>query len=197
MRRLAALCSCLVATAATAADLRSEYTDLDVARDCTLFSASRDGADSGSFACAGWKGYPVLIYNGDLRQSIVYGFPPNGAEPAWESFSAFNSASPRIEWRIARQGDVERPVAAIHRWFVNDDPEEPENRTEVLVVEKVGQPGEGEGCAIGLVVATGNPKANETARRIADEQALIFACGADERVLVMGDRPLPDFDRQE
>jgi len=197
MRRLAVLCACIVATAASGADMRSEYTDLDEQRDCTLFSASDDETGFGALACAGWKGYPVLIYSGDLRESIFYGFPPSGSEPVWESFSAFNSTSPKIEWRIAREGDAETPVATIHRWVVNDDPEDPESRTEVLVVEKVGQPGEGDGCAIGLVLASGNPKANETARRIADEQALTFTCGADERVLVGGDRPLPDFDQQE
>ncbi|MGO4841508.1 hypothetical protein AB4144_55540, partial [Rhizobiaceae sp. 2RAB30] len=61
----------------------------------------------------------------------------------------------------------------------------------------VGQIGERDGCAVGLVMATGNPKANETARKIADEQARTFACGADERVLVGGEPPLPEFHRQE
>ena len=56
--------------------------------------------------------------------------------------------------------------------------------SEVLVVAKVGQVKEQDGCAVGLVMATGNPKANETARKIADEQARGFACGGDERVLV-------------
>ena len=65
----------------------------------------------------------------------------------------------------------------------------------MLVVEKVGQLGEQDGCAVGLVLATGNPKANETARKIADEQAANFACGGDERVLV--GEPMPSFDRQE
>lgn len=200
MRRPALLCACfgacLAATAVPAADMRSDYTDLDRARDCALFAAGDDGEDWGNLACAGWKGYPVLIFGGDLRESIVYGFPP-GSGHVWESFSAFNAASPKIEWRIAVEDDVEVPVATIHRWFVNDDPDDPESRTEVLVVEKVGQPGAGDGCAIGLVVATGNPSANETARRIADEQAFTFACGADERVLVVGDTPLPDFGREE
>jgi hypothetical protein len=46
-------------------------------------------------------------------------------------------------------------------------------------------------------VASGNPKANETARKIADEQARDFACGADERVVVSSDVALPEFTRQE
>jgi hypothetical protein len=115
----------------------------------------------------------------------------------WESFSAFNGTGPKIEWRIEKDGQKAIPFAVIHRWFVSDDPDEPERKTEVLAIEKVGQIGVGEGCTVGLVVATGNPKANETARRIADEQARQFACGADERVLVSGDVPMPDFDRQD
>jgi len=67
----------------------------------------------------------------------------------------------------------------------------------VLVVEKVGQLHERDGCAVGLVVATGNPQANETARKIADEQARNFICGSDERVIVADGIPLPDFQRQE
>ena len=82
------------------------------------------------------------------------------------------------------------------RWFVSD-PEDDTKKTEVLVVEKVGQLGERDGCAVGLVVATDNPKANETARRIADESVRDFACGADERVLVSGDVPMPSFARQD
>jgi hypothetical protein len=45
-------------------------------------------------------------------------------------------------------------------------------------------------------VATGNPKANETARKIADEQVRDFACGADEPVQVEGEAPVPSFSRQ-
>ena len=61
----------------------------------------------------------------------------------------------------------------------------------------MGQIAERDGCAVGLVMATGNPKANETARKIADEQARNFACGADERVLVGADAPLPEFSRAD
>ncbi len=197
MRHLILFCAALSAAApAAAAQMRSDYTEIDIARDCALIAAGEDGEDFAVFACQGWKGYPVLIFSGDLRESVLYGFPPAGNH-AWESFTAFNATGPKIEWRIAIDGDVEMPVATIHRWFVNDDTEDPERRTEVLVVEKVGQPGKGDACAIGLVVATGNPQANETARRIADEQAQGFACGADERVLVVGDVPLPDFHRQD
>ena len=185
---------CGLAAAAQAGTVESGYTDIDIGRDCTVISAAEEGVDAADYVCAGYFGFPVLISYGDLRESVFYGFPPEGA-PAWESFDAFNSTASKIEWRIAVDGDQRVPFAAIHRWFVNDAPEDPEKKTEVLVVEKVGQPGSGEGCAVGYVVATGNAKANETARRIADEQVRDFSCGADEPVLVGGAVQVPSFTR--
>ena len=132
----------------------------------------------------------------DLRESVFYGFPPGGdLAPAWESFSAFNSSGPRIEWRIETENGRAAPYAAIHRWFVSSDAENPDRKIEVLVVEKVGRIDQREGCTVGLVLATGNPKANEAARKIADEKARGFACGTDERVVVGS--PMPDFSRSE
>ena len=86
------------------------------------------------------------------------------------------------------------PYATIHRWFVSQA-DDPAKHTEVLVVAKVGQLAERDGCAVGLVLATGNPGANEMARKIADEQARDFACGADERVIV--GEAMPEFSRAE
>lgn len=183
--------------AAAAGEISSAYTDLQLDRDCAVFAAAPAGdGDWSNMVCSGWRGYPVLIYSGDLRESVFYGFPPGGdLAPAWESFSAFNSAGPRIEWRIETDKGRSIPYAAIHRWFVSADPENPDRKTEVLVVEKVGQMHERDGCAVGLVLATGNPQANEAARRIADEQARNFTCGVDQRVVAGGS--VPDFSRSE
>jgi hypothetical protein len=183
-------------SAAQAETIESAYTDLVIERDCSVFSsAGAEGGDFASFACNGYLGYPVLVYSGDLRESVFYGFPPQG-DHAWESFDAFNSSGGKIEWRVAVDGGKKIPFAAIHRWTVSADPENPDRKIEVLVVEKVGQVEKQEGCAVGYVVATGNPKANETARRIADEQVRDFACGADEPVQVEGEAPVPSFSRQ-
>ncbi len=196
MRRtlVAAAFSRLAAVAARAETIESVYTDLDIDRDCAMISTAEEGGDAADYVCSGYYGFPVLLFYADLRESVFYGFPPEGTL-AWESFDAFNSTGPKIEWRIAVNGDRKLPFAAIHRWFVNDVPEEPEKKTEVLVVEKVGQPDERQGCAVGYVVATGNPKANETARRIADEQVRDFSCGADEPAIVGGAVQLPSFTR--
>lgn len=184
--------------AAHAAEISSVYTDINAEKDCTVFATAEEGdGEWTDMVCDGYRGYPVTLSTADLRESLFYGFaPPGDGSPAWESFSAFNSAGPKIEWRVDTKDGRAAPFAVIHRWFVSN-PEDPDKQVEVLVVSKVGQPKERDGCAIGLVVASGNPKANETARKIADEQASTFACGADERVLVSADAPLPEFSRQD
>jgi hypothetical protein len=182
-----------LALPAAAGEIRSEYTDVDLEKGCSTFDVATDGGDFANLACNGWRGYPVLIYQGDLRESIVYGFPSAG-DHNWETFGPFNSTGPKIEWRIEKDGYKEIPFATIHRWHVSN-PEDSEKGVEVLVVEKVGQIGEQQSCAVGLVMATGNPQANETARKIADEQVRTFVCGADERVIV-GDG-MPDFYRAD
>lgn len=187
----------LAATPAAAETIVSAYTDLDTGRDCSVLEMSEEGAGFASFVCNGYKGYPVLVFAGDLRESLFYGYPPEGdLPPAWEGFGSFNSTGPKIEWRIARDGDVEVPFATIHRWFVSSV-DDPEKNIEVLAIAKVGQVSAREGCTVGLVVASGNAKANESARRVADEHARDFACGIDERIEIAGKVPLPDFYRQE
>lgn len=179
-----------------AGQLSSAYTDIDAARDCALVDASKPGeGDFARYVCPGWRGYPVILSVADLRESVFYGFPPKGDLP-WESFGPFNGTGKTIEWRLRTDGEKTTPVAAIQRWFVSD-PDDDTSKTEVLVVAKVAQPGDGEGCVVGLVAASGNPTANEMARRIADEAVGDFACGADERVLASGTVPLPEFTRQD
>ncbi len=174
----------------------SAYTDIDTEKNCTVFAGAEDGeGDWANFVCDGYKGYPVFLYYSDLRESLFYGHAPGGdLAPAWESFGAFNSTGPKIEWRIARVGELTIPVATIHRWFVSD-PDDADDKVEVLVVERVGQPFDRQGCAVAYVMATGNPDANEKARRYADAMAFDFACGADQPAIDTGTVPLPDFTR--
>lgn len=193
----AAFIGLLLCGSAGAEEIVSEYTDLNVEQHCSAFSRAGEGdGDWVNFVCAGYRGYPVIIYYSDLRESVFYGFPPSGdLAPVWESFGGFNSTGAKIEWRIAREDDRETPFATIHRWFVSD-PMDDEKQIEVLVVEKVGQMHERDGCAVGYVVATGNANANEKARRIADMQARDFMCG-DQPTIDAGTVPVPDFVRWE
>ncbi|QPC85848.1 hypothetical protein GA830_03205 [Mesorhizobium sp. NBSH29] len=194
----AALMVILVSAPALAGEISSEYTDLDTVKDCVTYATAAEGdGEWANLACAGYRGFPVLLSYNDARESLFYGFPPAGdVAPAWESFSAFNSSGPKIEWRVEAFGDRKVPFATIHRRNVSS-PEDSDTKIEVLVVSKVAQMVERESCVIGLVVATGNSSANEMARKIADEQTLTFVCGADQRTVVSGDIELPEFSRTE
>ena len=194
---LATLFGTVLALPAAAARISSAYTDLDVGKVCTKYAAPKPGeeGDWANFVCAGYKGYPVFLFYGDLRESLFYGFPPTvDPAPRWESFSGFNRSGPRIEWRLETNGDTTIPFATIHRWFVSDS-EDATRETEVLVVEKVGQPDKREGCAVGYVVATGNPRANEQARKIADQNARTFRCGTSQPAEISGGVPMPAHTR--
>lgn len=164
---------------AAAAEIASAYTELDPARDCaTVAMAGPDDGDWQDLVCAGWRGTPVLLSTADLRSSVFYGFPPMGDRP-FETFAAFNGVGPRIEWRI----EGGRPFATIHRWTVGGAEGQ---RSEVLVVSRVAQLEDRQGCVVGLVTATGHPEANEAARTLADERARGFRCGADRPVEIGG-----------
>ncbi len=131
--------------AARASDISSAYTDLDAKKDCVTYAQSGESdGDWADLACAGYRGYPVLIAYDDARESLFYGFPPGDMTPVWESFSGFNSAGPKVEWRIETNGDVAVPFAAIHRRSVSNA-EDPDKPAEVLVVAKVGQDGHDRG----------------------------------------------------
>jgi hypothetical protein len=174
--------------AAQAGDISSAYTDLDWKKDCVTYAQAAEGdGDWASLVCSGYRGYPVLIGYDDARESVYYGFPSDDMTAVWESFTAFNGSGPKVEWRIETNGDVAIPFAAIHRRSVSN-PEDEKKSIEVLVVAKVAQPEEHQGCTIGLVLATGNAQANDLARKLADEKAKTFACGKDKRE-VIGDVP--------
>jgi hypothetical protein len=180
------------------AEIVSEYTDLDFEKGCTTFAQppEDEGGDWANSVCNGYRGYPVWVYYGDARESLFYGHTPGGdMAPKWESFTPFNSAGPKIEWRIAKESGLSIPFATIHRWHVSD-PDDSAKGVEVLVVEKVGQPLERDGCAVAYVMATGNQNSNEKARAYADDFARDFSCGADQPAIDIGTIPLPDFTRE-
>lgn len=164
---------------AAAGEITSTYTELDLGRDCAVVAmAGPDDGDWQDLVCSGWRGYPVLLSISDLRHSVFYGFPPTGDRP-FETFAAFNAVGSRIEWRIESEGESGTPFATIHRWTVEGAEGQ---RTEVLVVAKVGQLEGRQGCTVGLVAVPGNPGANEAARKLADDRARSFACGTDKPV---------------
>ncbi len=180
MRALVGMTVLLGLTLAARAEIVSEYTDFDAESACTVARSAEEGdGDWADLVCTGYRGYPVLLTYSDLRETALYGFLPGGEIPRQPGFHPFNRAGPKIEWRIDRQERVETPYAAIHRWFVSAG-EEGSPDTEILVVSKVASLEDRTGCYVGFVMATGNPQANEEARRVADESARDFECGSDE-----------------
>lgn len=159
------------------ANTESAYSSLDLEQGCTVLDRPPEG-EPGEWVrmvCQGYRGYPVFYVEGDLRVSMAYGFPVNGA-PKWQSFSRFNRVHSKIEWRLASTETGQRPFATIHRWYVHagDEAERP-----VLVIHRVAQPDDGTGCVVAYVDAQANEQANKLARRIADEHARDFRCGSD------------------
>lgn len=179
---VAAVAACAAVRPAFAGEISSAYTDLDWKADCVTYGQAAEGeGDWADLACSGYRGYPVLIAYDDARESIYYGFPATDMTGIWESFVAFNESAGKVEWRLETEGDIAVPFAAIQRRSVNDS-DDGTRKTDVLVVSRVGQPGGEPGCTVGLVAVEGNPKANEEARKIADEKAKAFQCGKDQRV---------------
>lgn len=171
-----ALAVTAVAPVAGAAD--SVFSTLDLDR-CQVILEDQGGV---LLKCPGLEGYPVLYKEGDLRPSVFYGSLDKLTEQSgFESFSAFASVNDTVEWRT----EGGKPFAAILRFFIaNTDPETgdtpPRLKGQVLVVARVGSEDNPTSCVVGLVDALANPKANELARKIADEKAKDFACGADD-----------------
>lgn len=172
---------------ASAGQITSAYTDLVTDKDCLTYAkAGENDGDWADLSCSGYRGYPVLLTYDDARESVFYGFPPVDMTTSWESFVGFNSAGPKVEWRVETSGDVSVPFAAIHRRSVSSG-DDGTKKTDVLVVAKVAQMEGRQGCTVALVAA-GNPNANEEARKIADEKVRAFTCGKDKRITV-GDVP--------
>ena len=171
IRTIVAFAFCISGSIATAAE--SVYTKLDLDQ-CLVLQSDPQG---GLLHCPGHAGYSVVFQESDLRQAVRFGH--NALDSVFESFSAFNRANDTIEWRLDENGV---PIATILRWFIeNTDPAtgavSPQLTGQVLVVSRVGQPGDAFSCVVGYVDAKANPNANEIARTIADTQAKHFVCG--------------------
>jgi hypothetical protein len=73
----------------------------------------------------------------------------------------FNTIGETLEWRLKKDGQGWKPIATILRynWSVDD------RKGAILVVTMLGAD---ETCHMAYVEASGNPKANEQARALAD-----------------------------
>ena len=172
MRFLTCLLSVGLSTSAFAVE--SAYTKTNFDKDCKVIEEGEAGGVTA--ICPGLLGYQIHFTEGDLRQSAFYGYVGQWhAAGAFESFGPFNYAAPTVEWRIENG----RPFATIRRWFVSmgeDANGKPLPVVQVLVVSRVAQKDDGEGCIVAYVEATANKNANDLARKAADEEARDFAC---------------------
>lgn len=177
-RRLAlhasAALAALALTVPAEAAFESAYTDIDL-NDCLLLEADDFGA---SWACPGYRGYPMLVSEGDLRFSIRYGFNIDD-EPGGETLGPFNELGPRIEWRLSDASGRWLPIATIVRYHTAN-PETGENEGQILVVTQLV---EGATCHIAYVDAIANDNANALAREAADEMAGNTDCGGEPEII--------------
>jgi hypothetical protein len=156
----------IIGGTAGAAEIKSFYSDLNF-DECTTIESDDTGAMS---ACPGYRGYPVVVGEGDLRFFVTFGVDPLKEKAAEQTLPPFNYVGKKIEWRGEADGDDWRPKATILRWYVTPD-EKPKG--EVLVVTQLKL---GATCQIALIDALAVKDANEKARQIADEKAGDFDC---------------------
>ncbi|KKB07758.1 hypothetical protein [Devosia chinhatensis] len=149
----------------------SAYTDLDLDQ-CLVLDADDFGA---SWACPGYKGYPVMVQEGDLRFSLRYGFNVDKNDAGFQTLPPFNELGSTLEWRLSNASGRWMPIATIVRYHTAD-PETGVNKGQVLVVTQIK---EGDTCHIAYVDALANEDANELARQAADK-AGDFSCMTDE-----------------
>ncbi|UJQ93613.1 hypothetical protein [Mariluticola halotolerans] len=169
----ASLCASLPASAASTDSI---YTDINL-DECLVLGADDFGA---SFACPGYKGYPLWIAEGDLRFFVSYGFGAPDERAASQTLPAFNTIGAKMEWRLSNKSGAWKPFATILRWHTEvGDGSEPDG--QILVVTKLAP---GNTCHIGYVdaknLAAPGDNANEIARNFADDFAEDFDCATDE-----------------
>ena len=171
MGKFAALIAvCLSATAASAGEITSVYSDLDLKK-CKALELYADEGEGGVWACKGIAGFDVLYLEGDLRGYIAFGPEGRSQCTSAQTFGAFNSPGPKIEWRMENG----KPIATILRWFTDNGSGEANAKQNWLVVSKLN----GKDACRAALIDTKYPDANIIAREKADGPARSFACEKD------------------
>jgi hypothetical protein len=166
---LLGLVAMTVLAAPAQAGFMSAYTELDLDQ-CLVLEADDFQV---RWSCPGYKGYPLLVVEADLRFMLAYGFGAD--QQQLQSLPQFNYLGEKLEWRLSNDLGRWLPVASIVRYFTaGGTPEDPEGQT--LVVTQLS---EGRVCHIAYVDALANADANELARQAADK-AGNFDCEKDE-----------------
>jgi hypothetical protein len=168
---------------------RSVYTLIELER-CKRVPGGKDGGqDGGRWMCRGPTGFEVVFAEGDLRQFLSYGAKASEQRAAKQTLGPFNSIfkdtagaatgdRATIQWRGTIQGNRFVPFASIMRYHTDtgDDGSGKRQRSQVLVVTKLGAPDGVEACHIAYIDAIANKDANALATKTADETARGFDC---------------------
>jgi len=163
--------------------IRSETTVIELDK-CVKAATHRDG---GEWNCGGgFKGYEVYFAEGDLRQFLAYGKNAKKQASARQTIPQFNSifkgdaAQAEIEWRVRGTGAGRQPIATIVRYYTDSGMGEgAKDRSEVLVVTRLGKPDGIVACHVAYVDGLANRDALELARSAADEHGGSFDCKKD------------------
>ena len=146
----------------------STYTNVGAKFCRTLKSSDAEGGEYLG-RCPGVAGFSLLVTEGDLRQNLTV-VTPKGAKHSLELWSvvssAFSSLGPKAEWRVKKAKNKTTPTALIVRYNASDNPEKPDQTTSYLAVIKITTT---EICVTDKV--SPGAKANEDARKLADESA--------------------------
>ena len=160
----------LSATTASAGEITSVYSDLDL-KTCKALELYADEGEGGVWECTGIKGFDVLYLEGDLRGYIAFGPEARSQCTSAQTFGAFNSRGPKIEWRMENG----KPIATILRWFTDNGSGEANAKQNWLVVSKLN----GRDACRTALIDTKYPDANIVAREKADGPSRSFACEED------------------
>ena len=158
----------LAPVAALAEEISSAYTSLELSKCADV--TPEDAKEYGTvWRCKGYEGIDVRVAEGDLRIYVSYGPKAETQAAAYETLPQFNTIADKLEWRVVKEGERWKPFATILRfdWDVDD------KKGTTLVITTLGRD---DACHLAYVDATGNPKANDQARAIADRDARSFAC---------------------
>ena len=172
----------IISAPAHAGQFDSAYTKIDLDM-CPKREEWELGA---SFTCEGYKGWPLIVAESDLRFYIAYSEDTEGQTSFGQTIPAFNTIHDTLEWRLKKGPDGGwQPLATILRYYTDGAAADGSTKQgEVLVVTKIRAD---DSCHIAHINALTVPDANLVARRIADEKAASFDCenGEIERVGAM------------
>ena len=162
----------LSASSAAAGGISSVYSDFDLkACEALELNNGEDEGEGGIWKCKGIPGFDVLYLEGDLRGFIAFGPEGRSQCSSAQTFGAFNSPGPKIEWRMENG----KPIATILRWFTDNGMGEANSKQNWLVVTKLNGR---DACRTALIDTT-YPDANIVAREKADGPARSFNCEKD------------------